>query len=111
MHGSPVPSVTVDQVDPDAYLLDVREPDEWQAGHAPGAHHVPMMEVPRRLAEVPDDRPVVVVCRVGNRSAEVTRYLANVGLDRAVNLAGGMVAWAAASRPMVSEDGHAPRVV
>jgi rhodanese-related sulfurtransferase len=102
--------VSVDDVTADAYLLDVREPDEWAAGHAPGAHHLPMMQVPARLAEVPEDRDVVVVCRVGSRSAQVVAYLANRGYRRAVNLSGGMAAWAAASRPMVSEDGNVPRV-
>ena len=52
--GPQVPSVTASQVEPDAYLLDVREDDEWAAGHAPGAHHLPMMEIPARMAEMPD---------------------------------------------------------
>ena len=106
-----VPTVDAAQVTDDAYLLDVREPDEWAAGHPPGAHHVPMMQVPGRADEIPDDRDVVVVCRVGARSAQVVAYLAGNGYANAVNLDGGMVAWAAAGRPMVSEDGYAARVV
>ena len=106
-----VPSVSAGDVTEDAYLLDVREPDEWAAGHAPGAHHLPMMEVPGRLAEVPPDRDVVVVCRVGNRSSQVVAYLQHQGRDNVTNLDGGMYAWAAAGRPMVSEDGNAARVL
>jgi rhodanese-related sulfurtransferase len=107
----PVPSVTADEIPADAYLLDVREPDEWTAGHAPDAHHLPMMDVPTRLAEVPADTGVVVVCRMGARSAQVTAYLVNQGWDNVRNLKGGMEEWVAAGRPMVSEDGNPPRVI
>jgi rhodanese-related sulfurtransferase len=105
-----VPTVTVDDVADDAYLLDVREDDEWAAGHAPGANHVPMMQIPARIDEIPTDRDVVVICRVGGRSAQVVAYLQQSGLTRTINLDGGMSDWAAAGRPMVSEDGGAPRV-
>jgi rhodanese-related sulfurtransferase len=106
-----VPSVTASQVDENAFVLDVREPDEWAAGHAPGAHHIPMMEVPARLAEVPEDADVVVVCRSGGRSGQVVGYLMNHGWDNLRNLDGGMRAWAAAGRDMVSEDGQPARVL
>ncbi|GAA3229907.1 rhodanese-like domain-containing protein [Dactylosporangium siamense] len=108
--GSAVPTVTVNDVADDAYLLDVREDDEWAAGHAPGANHVPMMQIPARIDEIPTDRDVVVICRVGGRSAQVVAYLQQGGLTRTINLDGGMSDWAAAGRPMVSEDGGAPRV-
>jgi rhodanese-related sulfurtransferase len=98
-------------VSEDAYLLDVREHDEWAAGHAPGAHHVPMMEIPARLAEVPMDGDVVVVCRSGGRSGQVVAYLQRNGWDNVSNLAGGMEDWAAAGRPLVSEDGRPARVL
>ena len=97
--------MTVGQVGADAYLLDVRDPEEWLAGHAPDATHVPMMEIPGRAGEVPGDREVVVVCRVGARSAQVVAYLRAQGHETAVNLAGGMVAWQAAGRPVVAADG------
>ncbi len=100
-----VPAVGAADVPADAYLLDVREPDEWAAGHAPGAHHVPMMEVPARLADLPRDRPLVVVCRVGGRSAQVVAYLQANGFEAAVNMDGGMVDWASAGRPVVRDDG------
>jgi rhodanese-related sulfurtransferase len=107
--GARVPSVAAPAVPDDAYLLDVREPDEWVAGHAPNAVHVPLGELVARLAEVPADEDIVVVCRSGARSAQATAYLNQAG-RRAVNLDGGMQAWAAAGRPMVSESGAAPVV-
>lgn len=111
MFGQQVPAVTADQVGPDAYLLDVREDDEWTAGHAPDAHHLPMMEIPARLAEVPSAGDVVVVCRSGARSGQVVAFLMNNGWDNVANLDGGMHHWAAVGRPMVSEDGQPARVV
>jgi DMSO/TMAO reductase YedYZ molybdopterin-dependent catalytic subunit len=88
-----------------ALLLDVREPDEWDAGHAAGAVHLPMGLVHDRHAELPSDRRIVVVCRSGGRSAAVTQALRGAGFD-AVNLSGGMCAWSAAGLPVetVGED-------
>jgi rhodanese-related sulfurtransferase len=103
--------VTPDEVTDGAYLLDVREPDEWAAGHAPGAHHVPMMEIPARMAEVPTDVEVVVVCRSGGRSGQVTSYLMGNGWDNVRNLDGGMQVWAAVGRDVVSENGQPARVL
>jgi rhodanese-related sulfurtransferase len=103
--------VTAPQVDPQAFLLDVREPDEWEAGHAPNAHHVPMMEIPARIAELPTDAEVVVVCRSGGRSGQVVSYLIGNGWDNVRNLDGGMHSWAAAGRDMVSENGQPARVL
>jgi rhodanese-related sulfurtransferase len=109
--GPQLPSVTAAQVDQNVFLLDVREPDEWAAGHAPDAHHIPMMEVPARVAEIPADADVVVVCRSGGRSGQVVGYLMNQGWDNLRNLDGGMRSWAAAGREMVSEDGQPARVL
>jgi rhodanese-related sulfurtransferase len=90
-------------------VLDVREPVEWVHGHIEGALHIPMSELPGRLAELPDAQ-TLVVCKVGSRSARVVMWLVQQGRD-AVNLDGGMVDWAAAGRAMVSETGQAPQVV
>ena len=90
-------------------VLDVREPVEWHHGHIEGATHVPLTDLPARVDEVPDGQ-VVVVCRVGARSARATAWLAHQGLDVA-NLRGGMVEWADAGRPMVSETGAPAQVV
>lgn len=111
MFGPKVPAVSAGEVDDEAYLLDVREDDEWRAGHAPGAHHVPMMEVPARLGELPTAGDLVVVCRVGGRSAQVVAYLVGNGWDNVRNLNGGMQSWEVAGRPLVSEDGQPARVV
>ena len=93
-----------------AFLLDVREDDEWAAGHAPEAVHVVMGTVPDRMGEIPDDRTVVCVCRVGGRSGAVASALADVGYD-VRNLDGGMLAWEAAGYPVVGEAGDTGRVI
>lgn len=100
MFRAQLPAVDAADVPSDAFLLDVREADEWAAGHAEGALHIPMGEVVARAAELPADRRVHVVCRVGGRSAQVAQYLIVQGLD-AVNVEGGMQRWAAAGRPLV----------
>jgi rhodanese-related sulfurtransferase len=93
-----------------AFLLDVREDDEWAAGHAPEAVHVVMGTVPDRMGEIPDDRTVVCICRVGGRSGAVASALADAGYD-VRNLDGGMLAWEAAGYPVVGETGDAGRVI
>ena len=93
-----VPAGARTLVDAGALLLDVREPEEWQAEHAPGAVLLPMGQVRQRQSELPRDRRIVVVCRSGGRSAAVTDSLRTWGFD-AVNLAGGMCAWSAAGLP------------
>ncbi|HEX6498588.1 MAG TPA: rhodanese-like domain-containing protein [Micromonosporaceae bacterium] len=106
-----LPSVRSADVSADAFLLDVREEDEFRAGHAPGAVHVPMMQVPGRLDEIPTDRDVVVACRVGGRSAQVVAYLRAQGRDNVRNLTDGMLGWAASGRPLITEDGSAPGIL
>ena len=90
-------------------VLDVREDIEWAYGHIDGAVHIPLMQLPARLDEVPEEQ-VLVVCRIGSRSAQAVAYLQAQGRE-AVNLDGGMVDWAAAGRPMASETGSDPQVV
>lgn len=92
-----------------AFLLDVREYEEWMAGHVDGATHVPMQQVPAHLAEVPTDRTVVCICRSGNRSGQVTAFLRQQGVD-AVNMSGGMRAWATDELPFINANGR-PGVV
>lgn len=105
-----MPSVEIDQLPADATVLDVREDNEWQAGHAPQAVHIPMGEVPNRLDELPEGEQLYVVCRGGGRSARVTAYLNGSGWN-AVNVAGGMRAWQSAGRDMVADHGADPTVV
>lgn len=105
-----VPSIDVHAVHDGEVVLDVREPDEWSAGHITGAVHIPMGAIPERLEELPDAARLVVVCRGGGRSARVVAYLREAGLD-AVNLDGGMTAWARAGKPMASERGGPAQVI
>jgi rhodanese-related sulfurtransferase len=101
-----VPSVTVEQLPsplPDTLtVVDVRETVEWHHGHVAGSLHLPMSELPARLDELPAGRQLLVVCKVGGRSARVVQYLVAQGVD-AVNLDGGLVEWEAAGRPLVGE--------
>ena len=100
-----LPAIGVTEVDvDDAYLLDVREQDEWTAGHIDGAVHVVMATLPDRLDLLPTDRTITVVCRSGNRSGKVTNWLISKGYD-AVNMSGGMLDWAAQGRDVLAIDG------
>jgi rhodanese-related sulfurtransferase len=105
-----VPTVDPAEVPPEAAILDVREEDEWEAGHVDGSTHVPLSELPLRARDVPAGGPLVVVCRVGGRSAQVTAWLRQQGRE-AVNLSGGLEAWQAAGRPLVTDDGGPGTVV
>jgi rhodanese-related sulfurtransferase len=79
-----------------AFLLDVREADEWEAGHIPGATLIPLGELESRLGELPTDQPIVVYCRSGNRSAVGRDTLLNAGFTSVTSMAGGFNAWAQA---------------
>ncbi|MFF1412686.1 rhodanese-like domain-containing protein [Streptomyces sp. NPDC058289] len=108
MNSGPLPSVAASALPSEAFVLDVRENDEWAAGHAEGALHIPMSEFVARIGEltekIEDERPVYVMCRVGGRSAQVAQYLRSQDID-AVNVAGGMQDWEAAGRPVVTDAG------
>jgi len=107
--GDRLPDLPAVSVPDDAWLLDVREDDEWAAGHAPGARHIPLRELGGRSAEVPQDEVIYVICRTGARSARAAQALAGAGWQ-AVNVAGGMQDWSAAGRPMVTDSGADPYV-
>lgn len=98
--------VTFDQ---SVVLLDVREYEEWQRGHVAGSQHIPMGEVPARIAEIDTDATLFVVCHAGGRSLRVAQYLARNGYEP-INVAGGMLAWDGAGRRVVTDDGAAGRV-
>jgi rhodanese-related sulfurtransferase len=108
--GEDIPAIDASAVPEGAYLLDVRETEEWAAGHAPDAVHIPMSELGDRAGEIPSDVDVYVICRVGGRSAQVTMALNNGGWQ-ARNVEGGMMRWAQAGRPMVSETDTEPEVI
>ena len=96
-------------LDAGGLLLDVREDEEWEAGHAPEATHLPLTELESRIGEVPRDRDVVVACRSGARSGRVVAALEGSGFSLH-NLDGGMKDWAAAGFPVVSEGGGEGRI-
>ena len=82
----------------DATFVDVREPDEWAAGHIPGAMHVPLATLPEAAAALPAG-PLVLVCRSGARSERATEHLMRRGRTNVANLTGGMLDWEAAGYP------------
>jgi rhodanese-related sulfurtransferase len=85
-------------------VLDVREQNEWDAGHVEGSVHLPLADLGEGYADLPTGAQTLVVCRSGNRSAHATAYLVQQGVE-AVNLDGGLLAWARAGRPLVTDDG------
>ncbi|MEU0034593.1 MULTISPECIES: rhodanese-like domain-containing protein [unclassified Streptomyces] len=105
-----MPTVEIADLADGDFLLDVREDDEWEAGHAEGALHIPMSDFVARYGELteaaPQDGRVNVICRSGGRSAQVAMYLVQQGID-AVNVDGGMQVWAASGRPVVDDKGAA----
>ena len=89
----------------DVQIVDVRYPNEWEAGRIEGAIHIPLDDLDDRLEEIDRSRRVVTVCRSGNRSARAAESLAAEGF-RGENLDGGMEAWAAAGLPIATPDGQ-----
>lgn len=102
--GSHVPEVTVDELEEaraeGAPLIDVREPDEYLAGHVPGAKPIPLGEVADRADEVPRGEPVYIICQGGGRSARAAQWYRYQGID-AINVAGGTGAWMQSGKPVV----------
>jgi rhodanese-related sulfurtransferase len=78
----------------DGQLVDVREPSEVATGMLPGAVNIPMSKFVERMNELDPERPVLLVCRSGNRSGQVAEYLSGHGFPRVVNLTGGMMRYA-----------------
>jgi len=99
------PAEAAELVGAGAILLDVREQDEWDAGHAPQATHLAMSELNARAGELPRDAQVVCLCHVGGRSSMVAEALNRAGWQ-ALNLSGGMRAWQAAGLPVVDSAGN-----
>ena len=93
-----------------ALLLDVREDDEWAAGHVPDAVHIALGQLGTDYESLPKDARIVAICRSGGRSARAAAALNEAGYD-VINLAGGMRAWAEAGFSIMSADGTAGRVI
>lgn len=83
-----------------AQLVDVREPNEWNDGHIPGAIHIPLGDLARRANELIKDSPVITVCRSGHRSLTAADELIAQGFSDVASLNGGMIAWAKAGHPI-----------
>ncbi len=81
-------------------LIDVREPEEWRAGHAPGARHIPLGQLSEHLARLPKDRELLFICRSGNRSGVAASLARRAGLEQVLNVRGGLLAWARAGLPV-----------
>jgi rhodanese-related sulfurtransferase len=98
-----VPEIDVDELarrrEAGAALVDVREPDEFESFHVPGARLIPLADVPERIEEIPSDERVYVICGSGGRSAKAVDYLNRQGYDT-VNVAGGSKAWREAGHPV-----------
>ena len=102
---APDPSqISIDQAaqarEQGAFMLDVREPDEWDDFHMPGATLIPLGDLPDRLSEVPTDQDIVVVCRSGNRSQEGRDILLEAGFTNVSSMAGGMNKWRSQGLPI-----------
>jgi hydroxyacylglutathione hydrolase len=91
------------QRDGTVQVIDVRSPDEWSAGHLPGAVHIPLAALPDRIGEIDPAKPVVVHCQGGGRSAIAASFIKANGLDGVANLEGGFEAWRAADLPVEQE--------
>ena len=112
--NAPVPDINLDELPQevdvqtvfdiqeldDVYVLDVREQIEYDEKHIPGVTLLPMSEIQSRLDEVPKDKEVIITCRTGNRSGQVTQFLAQNGYDNVHNMQGGIVAWEEAGFPV-----------
>lgn len=83
-----------------AFVLDVREPSEWDEFHAPNTTLIPLGELASRVGELPRDRPIVVVCRSGNRSQEGRDILLAAGFTNVTSMDGGLKTWQAAGYPI-----------
>ncbi len=88
--------------DQGAFILDVREPSEWEQFHIPGAMLIPLGSLSSRLSEVPKNREVVVVCRTGHRSAQGRDILLTAGFTQVTSMAGGVTQWQAQGLPLAS---------
>ena len=104
LQGPSVPEVDIEEADRrqrnGAQLVDVRERGEWNEAHIPGTVHIPLGELGKRAGELEPSRPVVALCRSGNRSKTAVQILQRSGFGDASSMAGGIVAWTRAGKPV-----------
>jgi rhodanese-related sulfurtransferase len=100
------PEISVEEAvakrDSGAFILDVRQPEEWNEFHVPDSTLIPLGELASRVNELPKDQEIVIVCRSGNRSAQGRDLLLDAGLTQVTSMAGGLTQWKAAGYPTVS---------
>jgi rhodanese-related sulfurtransferase len=113
-----IQEITPDELPADStgtVIYDVREPEEFAAGHIPGAINLPQADLATSIEAIPRDMPIVLVCQGGYRSLRAAQFLRQVGFDRVVSLRGGTEAWRGAGRPVAAESAiaaaNAPRVI
>ena len=89
----------------EALVLDVRETGEWSSGHIPGARHIALSQLGKRMSEIEKfkDRPIIVCCASGNRSSSACGKLKKSGFEKVFNLGGGISAWLAANLPLTTK--------
>jgi glyoxylase-like metal-dependent hydrolase (beta-lactamase superfamily II)/rhodanese-related sulfurtransferase len=92
-----------------AFLLDVREPEEYQRGHVDGAVNIPQAELASRLDDLPRERPILVICQTGSRSRYATQFLTQIGYTDVTNVLGGTSAWRRAGKPLVRPEQGVPQ--
>lgn len=104
LQGPQVPEIDIEQAERDvaagAQMVDVRESSEWNEAHIPGSVHIPLGDLATRAGTLDTERPVVAVCRSGNRSKTAVQILQRAGFTDASSMAGGVVAWAKAGKPI-----------
>ena len=105
LFGPPIPSLTAQEVDlrlkesKPPLLIDVRQPNEYKAGHIRQAKHIPLGQLSQRMHDLPQGREIICVCRSGSRSGSAVRQLEKAGFN-AINLKGGMIGWQRAGLPV-----------
>ena len=94
------PAKAKEAQDAGAMLIDVRESQEYRSGHAPGAKHISVQVIERRLGEIPKEREIIVVCQSGMRSQKAAEILSRNGY-KVMNVSGGMIGWQRAGQKVV----------
>ena len=94
------PAKAKEAQDAGAMLIDVRESSEYRSGHAPGARHISVQIIERRLGEIPKERQIIVVCQSGMRSQRAAEILSSNGYQ-VLNVSGGMIGWQRAGLKVV----------
>lgn len=85
---------------PTPVLIDVREPWEYNSGHAKGSKNIPLSQLNKRVGEIPRDRDVLLICQSGNRSMNAANFLQHQGITRVTNVSGGTAVWRMHNLPL-----------